>query len=117
MKLSAWQAAAASSIITAATVVVPLSISSANANATTSAKPIIVEGNQAGPKQESYAKCPDGTHLVGGGYQFDAWTMTNAGSPSFAIYVDRPAMNGEGWINKTVGQYNKARAYAMCNRT
>ncbi|MFI0212871.1 hypothetical protein [Streptomyces lydicus] len=114
VKLSAWKAAAASSVITAVAVLVPLSISSAGASAAPE-EPIIVEGPLVGAGELSYAKCPEGTRVSGGGMEFADLTLTNSGrNPNFALTRDGPARDGSGWVISSFSQHNKNRAFAMC---
>ncbi|KUL37560.1 hypothetical protein ADL22_21065 [Streptomyces sp. NRRL F-4489] len=113
-KLSAWQAAAASSLVTAVAVVVPLSISSASASAAPE-DPIVVTGPVVGQNKESVATCPEGTRVAGGGYQFDRINKTNGGrNPNGAITTDAPKTDGTGWRINSFGQYNEVKAYALC---
>ncbi|MFE2843862.1 hypothetical protein ACFXKS_09955 [Streptomyces scopuliridis] len=85
-------------------------------HADTPGDPVIVtgpEGKRVNDRAESIAKCPQGTRVVGGGYNVTRSAYQN--SPRIAlvnILGNHPLDDGSGW--KITAYDGDVVAYAMC---
>ncbi|MFJ1792002.1 hypothetical protein [Kitasatospora griseola] len=66
------------------------------------------------PGETSFATCPEGTQLVGGGYRLDPGTA-DAGGPSEYLEINGPALRARSWSAKL--RAGTVRAFALCDRT
>ena len=87
------------------------SVPSATAQ-TAPAPPVVATGNISSPTAESYATCPSGTALAGGGYN-SALVLNGLGQPADVLVENGPsASRANSWVAKLY--YGQIQAYAMC---
>jgi hypothetical protein len=73
-----------------------------------------VQGDTAPGGGVSYATCPEGSHLIGGGYLADP-VYTNGGSPADTLDANGPSVARQGaWAAKM--RHGSATAYALCEK-
>ncbi|MFJ5592638.1 hypothetical protein [Streptomyces noursei] len=73
--------------------------------------PTVVKGPDA-RGDISYAACPGGTHLIGGGYSWNP-IYTNGGSPSDTVDINSPSgAKANTWAAKA--HKGVIAAYALC---
>ncbi|WP_214417330.1 hypothetical protein [Sphaerisporangium fuscum] len=89
-----------------ATAALAISIGPASAR---EASVTVVEGPLTTNRTISTATCPEGMHVIGGGYRAGL-TFTHGGSPADAVDMDAPALNGKGWEARANDGNIKARA-------
>ncbi|MCS0604955.1 hypothetical protein NX794_27645 [Streptomyces sp. LP11] len=72
-----------------------------------------VSGPEVGPGEVSWAQCPDGTQLVGGGYSA-APAYTYGGAYSDTVQASAPSVSHPGaWAAQP--HAGRIRAYALCD--
>jgi hypothetical protein len=76
----------------------------------------VVKGEWADGGKPSRATCPDGTHLIGGGYVWRP-VYTHGGSPADTLDIISPSQaDGKSWVTQshTSGYGGGSQAYAIC---
>ncbi|MEN3586433.1 MULTISPECIES: hypothetical protein [unclassified Streptomyces] len=81
--------------------------------------PVVVIGPLSEPGQPSYATCPDGTRLIGGGYEAVPVTVDDpqTSPPLIADMVDVNApsyLQPNSWVTKMLN--GQSRSYALCEK-
>ncbi|MFF7588055.1 hypothetical protein ACFZCK_11300 [Kitasatospora purpeofusca] len=73
----------------------------------------VVAGPQSDPGKTSRATCPNGTHLIGGGY--DWYPALNRGGGILdgeALIGNGPSQDGRAWV--TQARLGQTKAWALC---
>ncbi|MBV9452343.1 MAG: hypothetical protein JO345_41295 [Streptosporangiaceae bacterium] len=110
---------AATAIVTAAVGTALLTGSAAPAPAKAQVAqqpPVVVEGPVSAPGGDTYATCPAGTQLAGGGYNSVTFARTGIGDAADALTANTPStIIPNTWGAKLLK--GTLRAYAMCVTT
>lgn len=78
--------------------------------------PVVVEGPVSAPAGDSYATCPSGTQLAGGGYNSLTFARTGLGDAADALAANTPSTTQPNtWGARLLR--GTLRAYAMCVRS
>ncbi|MFF2077258.1 hypothetical protein ACFVXG_21155 [Kitasatospora sp. NPDC058162] len=76
----------------------------------------VVQGDQAAPGSVSHATCPQGTHLIGGGFDMGNVTVdpsTNTPQPVLLTINAPSAQQADTWLAGATGA-GGATAFALC---
>ncbi|MYW00207.1 hypothetical protein [Streptomyces sp. SID3343] len=74
-----------------------------------------VQGEQSENGGVSYAQCPEGSHLIGGGYYAPDPAYTKGGSPADSVDANGPSPARPGaWVAKM--HVRSVVAFALCEK-
>ncbi|WP_181794031.1 hypothetical protein [Streptomyces sp. WELS2] len=72
--------------------------------------PQVAVGPTSGEHEDSDARCPDGTSVIGGGYIAASWSRNGWGESQDEVTANAPIRDGKGWYARQFAARVQARA-------